>query len=79
MPKPPTSIRLADDILARIDRLVEPLAQDEALRAGASTQQVTRATVLRLALLRGLSELELEQQQTSPAEVPRGKTAPRRR
>lgn len=71
------SLRLTDEILERAEALLPHLESDPALNA--ATAQVTRTTVLRYALLRGLAELEREQQETSPAAVPRGKTAPRRR
>lgn len=76
---PTTSIRLTDDTLARADRLVSALASEPELSA--ATAQVTRSTVLRLALLRGLAQLEQEQQQNqaSPATTRTGKAAPRRR
>lgn len=75
VPTPPnTSLRLSEEILARADRLVPLLQSDVELQA--ASPQLTRSAVLRLALLKGLALLE---QQTSPAEVPRGKTAPRRR
>lgn len=71
----PTSLRLTEDILERADRLVPLLADDPALVAGAV--QVGRATVLRLALLRGLAELEREQ--GSLAESPAKPTRARKR
>lgn len=51
-----TSLRLSQDILDRADRLVPKLQHSAELRAGAG--DVTRSVVLRLALLRGLDELE---------------------
>lgn len=52
-----TSLRLPQNLLDRADRLVSPLR----VRGKADgTLQTTRSDVLRLALARGLMELELE-------------------
>lgn len=51
-----TSLRLPQDVLERADRLIPKLQNSPELRAGAG--EVTRSVILRLALLRGLDELE---------------------
>lgn len=48
--------RLPAELGTRADLLVEPIQADPELRGGVGT--VTRATVLRLALARGLASLE---------------------
>lgn len=82
MATPPTmSLRLGDEILGRADALIPALQRDPVVQAAAP--QVTRATVLRLAVLKGLALLEQESEQqqirTSPATTRTGKAAPRRR
>lgn len=52
-----TTVRTDDDDLALASRLVEPLAKQEYVREIGS---VTRATVLRIALRRGLQTLHAE-------------------
>jgi len=53
----PTQIRLDADILTRADALVPFVASKPEFQA---IGRVTRASVLRLAMLRGLAELEAE-------------------
>lgn len=79
MATPPTmSLRLGDEILGRADALIPALQRDPVVQAAAP--QVTRATVLRLAVLKGLALLEQEnEQQTSRAAPSARKSAPRRR
>ena len=50
------SLRLANDMLKRADRLIPKLAQTDLAAAGA----MSRSTVLRLAIMRGLDALEKE-------------------
>ena len=50
-----TSVTLDPALAARVDKLVGVLARDPAIRARG---RVTRATVLRLAVLEGVTELE---------------------
>lgn len=50
-----TSIRLPDELIARADALVEKLAGNPEL---ALHGKVTRAVILRLAMLRGIEGLE---------------------
>jgi len=49
-----TSLRLGDDVLSRIDALIPALSADPVYAAFS----VSRATVLRIALMRGLESLE---------------------
>lgn len=53
-----TQLRVPADVLDRADALIEPLARDPMLRAAG--RGVSRAMVLRLAVLRGLDALEAE-------------------
>jgi hypothetical protein len=52
-------VRLPEALVDRLDRLVAPLSVDSDL---ASAARVTRSTVARLALSRGLAVLESEHQ-----------------
>lgn len=52
------SLRLDPELVARADALVERLERDPVLAAASGN--VSRSTVLRLALVRGLRELERE-------------------
>lgn len=54
----PMALRIAQEILDRADALIPKLAKSPELMAGGS--EVSRTTVLRLALLRGLDVLERE-------------------
>jgi len=52
-----TSVTLDPALAARVDKLVGVLARDSAIRARG---RVTRAAVLRLAVLEGVTELEFQ-------------------
>ncbi len=67
-----TTLRLPQDVLDRADALIPALSH----HASASVSgELARSDVLRLALLRGLAELEKE---TSPAGPPASKAARKR-
>lgn len=53
----PVSLRLPAELIARADALVDPMGEDLTL-ATVTGGRVTRSTVLRVALLRGLQALE---------------------
>lgn len=55
-PKTNTTIRIADEQLALADELIPAVSRDPALRA--SGRDVSRSTVLRIALDLGLAELQ---------------------
>ena len=57
--KMPTQLRLTRDLLARADALIEVVAADPEVRALGTP---TRTAVLRLALARGLKDLERQRQ-----------------
>ena len=57
VPQEQISIRVPKDALKRAERLVPRVARD---RNVAALQKVTRATVLKLALVRGLAAMEAD-------------------
>ena len=54
---PLLSVRVAPDLLKRADRLIAKVSRD---RAVTTIGRVTRSTVIKLALVRGLGALEAE-------------------
>jgi hypothetical protein len=62
--KTPTQLRLTQDLLERADALIEVMAADPEVRA---LGMPTRTAVLRLAIARGLRDLECQYQTPSPA------------
>jgi hypothetical protein len=73
--KTPTQLRLTQDLLERADALIEVMAADPEVRA---LGMPTRTAVLRLAIARGLRDLEGQYQRPTPAEAsaPRPPTMP---
>jgi hypothetical protein len=73
--KTPTQLRLTHDLLERADALIEVMAADPDVRA---LGMPTRTAVLRLAMARGLRDLERQYQRAMPAYVsaPRAATIP---
>jgi hypothetical protein len=73
--KTPTQLRLTQDLLERADALIEIMAADPEVRA---LGMPTRTAVLRLAIARGLRDLERQYQPPAPAEAsaPRPTTTP---
>jgi hypothetical protein len=73
--KTPTQLRLTQDLLARADALIAVMAADPEVRA---LSMPTRTAVLRLAIARGLQDLERQYQRPTPAEAsaPRPTTTP---
>ena len=73
--KTPTQLRLTQDLLERADALIEVMAADPEVRA---LGMPTRTAVLRLAIARGLRDLERQYQRPTPADAsaPRSATAP---
>jgi hypothetical protein len=73
--KTPTQLRLTQDLLERADALIEVMAADPEVRA---LGMPTRTAVLRLAIARGLRDLERQYQRPMPtdASAPRSVTAP---
>jgi hypothetical protein len=69
--KTPTQLRLTQDLLERADALIEVMAADPEVRA---LGMPTRTAVLRLAIARGLRDLERQYQRPTPAHP----SAPRR-
>jgi hypothetical protein len=67
----PTQLRLTQDLLERADALIEVMAADPEVRA---LGMPTRTAVLRLAIARGLRDLERQYQRPTPADT----SAPRR-
>jgi hypothetical protein len=67
----PTQLRLTQDLLERADALIEVMAADPEVRA---LGMPTRTAVLRLAIARGLRDLERQYQRLTPADA----SAPRR-
>jgi hypothetical protein len=63
-PKTPTQLRLTQDLLERADPLIEVMAADPEVRA---LGMPTRTAVLRLAIARGLRDLERQYQTPAPA------------
>ena len=64
--KTPTQLRLTQDLLERADALIEVMAADPEVRA---LGMPTRTAVLRLAIARGLRDLECQYQPPAPAEA----------
>jgi hypothetical protein len=73
--KTPTQLRLTQDLLERADALIEVMAADPEVRA---LGMPTRTAVLRLAIARGLRDLERQYQRPTPTYVsaPRPATIP---
>src|SRR5512146_779330 len=73
--KTPTQLRLTQDLLERADALIEVMAADPEVRA---LGMPTRTAVLRLAIARGLRDLERQYQRPAPAYTapPQPGTAP---
>jgi hypothetical protein len=69
--KTPTQLRLTQDLLERADALIAVMAADPEVRA---LGMPTRTAVLRLAIARGLRDLERQYQRPTPADG----SAPRR-
>jgi hypothetical protein len=64
--KTPTQLRLTQDLLERADALIAVMAADPEVRA---LGMPTRTAVLRLAIARGLRDLEGQYQQPTPADA----------
>jgi hypothetical protein len=73
--KTPTQLRLTQDLLERADALITVMAADPEVRA---LGMPTRTAVLRLAIARGLRDLERQYQPPAPADAsaPRPTTTP---
>jgi hypothetical protein len=73
--KTPTQLRLTQDLLERADAMIEVMAADPEVRA---LGMPTRTAVLRLAIARGLRDLEGQYQRPTPADAsaPRPPTMP---
>jgi len=73
--KTPTQLRLTQDLLERADALIVVMAADPEVRA---LGMPTRTAVLRLAIARGLRDLERQYQRPTPAyaSTPHPSTAP---
>ena len=71
--KTPTQLRLTHDLLERADALIEIMAADPEVRA---LGMPTRTAVLRLAIARGLRNLEGQYQPSAEASGPRPMTLP---
>jgi hypothetical protein len=73
--KTPTQLRLTQDLLERADALIAVMAADPEVRA---LGMPTRTAVLRLAIARGLRDLERQYQPPAPADAaaPRPTTTP---
>jgi hypothetical protein len=73
--KTPTQLRLTQDLLERADALIEVMAADPEVRA---LGMPTRTAVLRLAIARGLRDLERQYQPPAPAyaSAPHSTTTP---
>ena len=64
--KTPTQLRLTQDLLERADALIQVMAADPEVRA---LGMPTRTAVLRLAIARGLRDLERQYQRPTPADA----------
>jgi hypothetical protein len=64
--KTPTQLRLTQDLLERADALIEVMAADPEVRA---LGMPTRTAVLRLAIARGLRDLERQYRSPAPADT----------
>ena len=71
--KTPTQLRLTHDLLERADALIALMAADPEVRA---LGMPTRTAVLRLAIARGLRDLEGQYQPPAGASMPRPTTTP---
>jgi hypothetical protein len=73
--KTPTQLRLTHDLLERADALIEVMAANPEVRA---LGMPTRTAVLRVAIARGLRDLEGQYQRPTPADTsaPRPSTLP---
>jgi hypothetical protein len=73
--KTPTQLRLTQDLLERADALIAVMAADPEVRA---IGMPTRTAVLRLAIARGLRDLERQYQRPTPADAsaPRSTSTP---
>jgi hypothetical protein len=73
--KTPTQLRLTQDLLERADAMIAVMAADPEVRA---LGMPTRTAVLRLAIARGLRDLECQYQRPTPAHAsaPRPPTRP---
>jgi hypothetical protein len=71
--KTPTQLRLTHDLLERADALIAVMAADPEVRA---LGMPTRTAVLRLAIARGLRDLERQYQPSADASAPRPTTTP---
>jgi hypothetical protein len=71
--KTPTQLRLTHDLLERADALIAVMAADPEVRA---LGMPTRTAVLRLAIARGLRDLERQYQPPADASAPRPITTP---
>ena len=73
--KTPTQLRLTQDLLERADALIEVMAADPEVRA---LGMPTRTALLRLAIARGLRDLERQYQPPAPAyaSAPHSTTTP---
>jgi hypothetical protein len=71
--KTPTQLRLTHDLLERADALIAVMAADPEVRA---LGMPTRTAVLRLAIARGLRDLEGQYQSPAHASAPRPTTTP---
>ena len=70
--KTPTQLRLTQDLLERADALIEVMAADPEVRA---IGMPTRTAVLRLAIARGLRDLERQYQRPTPTYAPGPRSA----
>jgi hypothetical protein len=70
--KTPTQLRLTQDLLERADALIEVMAADPEVRA---LGMPTRTAVLRLAIARGLRDLERQYRPQMPTDAPAPRSA----
>jgi hypothetical protein len=73
--KTPTQLRLTHDLLERADALIAVMAADPEVRA---LGMPTRTAVLRLAIARGLQDLERQHQRPTPRAATTPHDAPAR-
>jgi hypothetical protein len=72
----PTQLRLTQDLLERADALIAVMAADPEVRA---LGMPTRTAVLRLAIARGLQDLERQYQSPAPSSTTSHDATPRSR
>jgi hypothetical protein len=72
--KTPTQLRLTHDLLERADALIAMMAADPEVRA---LGMPTRTAVLRLAIARGLRDLECQYQSPAPSSTTPHDATPR--